>query len=132
VEIWVGAMAPRALDLIGRLADGWIPGSGTSQIAEFPALIARIDDAATAAGRNPGTIRRIVNLHGTITDGARGDGPLDGPADHWVETLATWATHLGIDGFVLWPPDHGLDQIERFTRDIVPGVRAAISSEVPG
>ena len=58
VEIWVGAMAPRALELIGRLADGWVPGGGISRVAEFPRLNARIDEAARAAGRDPSAIRR--------------------------------------------------------------------------
>ena len=62
VEIWVGAMAPKALDIIGRLADGWVPGGGISRIAEFPRLNARIDDAAGAAGRDPDAIRRILNI----------------------------------------------------------------------
>ena len=46
VEIWVGAMAPKGLDIIGRLADGWVPGGGISRIAAFPRLNARIDHAA--------------------------------------------------------------------------------------
>jgi alkanesulfonate monooxygenase SsuD/methylene tetrahydromethanopterin reductase-like flavin-dependent oxidoreductase (luciferase family) len=46
-------MAPRALDLIGRKADGWIPAGGVSFVNEFAALGARIDDAAAAAGRDP-------------------------------------------------------------------------------
>ncbi len=129
VEIWIGAMAPRALDLIGRLADGWIPGAGVSRIDDFPALIARIDDAARAAGRDESAIRRIVNLSGTITDGSRGTGPLEGPTEHWVETLAGWARTLGIDTFVFWPPDSGTAQIDRFASDVVSAVRAAIESD---
>ena len=62
-------MAPQALELIGRLADGWVPGGGISQVDELPGMAARIDDAAGAAGRDPGAIRRILNLAGSITDG---------------------------------------------------------------
>jgi alkanesulfonate monooxygenase SsuD/methylene tetrahydromethanopterin reductase-like flavin-dependent oxidoreductase (luciferase family) len=129
VEIWVGAMAPRALDLIGRLADGWIPGAGVTRIAEFPALIARIDDAARSAGRNPGAIRRIVNLNGVIGDRSRAGGPLEGPVEQWVDTLAGWARDLGIDSFVFWPPDTGTAQIDRFAGEVVPAVRAAIDRD---
>ena len=75
VEIWVGAMAPRALELIGRKADGWVPGGGISQVDAFAGLAARIDDAAAAAGRDPRAIRRIVNVSGSITDGAMATGP---------------------------------------------------------
>jgi alkanesulfonate monooxygenase SsuD/methylene tetrahydromethanopterin reductase-like flavin-dependent oxidoreductase (luciferase family) len=125
VEIWVGAMAPRALDMIGRVADGWIPGGGVSRIGEFATRAARIDDAADAAGRDPSTIRRIVNVAGEITDGPRGDGPLEGPVDLWVETLATWAIELGIDAFVVWPADSGTALIERLADEVVPAVRLA-------
>ena len=129
VEIWIGAMAPRALEMIGRLADGWIPGAGVSRIDEFPGLIARIDAGARAAGRDESAIRRIVNLRGAITDGRRGDGLLDGPAGQWVETLAGWARTLGIDTFVFWPPNSGTAQIDRFAADVVPAVRAALGSD---
>ncbi|MEX2546931.1 MAG: LLM class flavin-dependent oxidoreductase, partial [Chloroflexota bacterium] len=123
VEIWVGAMSPGSLRLIGRLADGWIPGGGASRIAEFPELAARIDEAAEAAGRDPRSIRRIVNISGMITDGEREDGPLEGPVDQWVDTLTHWNRDLGIDGFVFWPPDDGTTQIERFAAEIVPALR---------
>jgi alkanesulfonate monooxygenase SsuD/methylene tetrahydromethanopterin reductase-like flavin-dependent oxidoreductase (luciferase family) len=123
IEIWVGAMAPKGLDIIGRLADGWVPGGGTSRIAAFPRLNARIDEAAEAAGRDPNAIRRILNISGTITDGRRGEGPLDGPVDQWVETLAGWAIELGVDSFVLWPADAGTGQIERFAAEVAPVVR---------
>lgn len=123
VEIWVGAMAPKALDLIGRLADGWVPGGGISRIAEFPRLSARIDAAAEAAGRDPNAIRRILNLSGAITDGPRGQGPLEGPVDQWVDTLAVWARDLGVDTFVFWPPDAETGQVQRFAGEVAPRVR---------
>ena len=123
VEIWVGAMTPRTLRLIGRVADGWVPGSGVQHVDRFPALNAVIDEAAQAAGRDPGSIRRIVNLWGSITDGSRGDGPLTGPVDHWVETLSAWTTDLRLDSFVFWPSDGGTESIERFAAEVVPAVR---------
>ena len=123
VEIWVGAMAPRALDIIGRLADGWVPGGGISQIADVPPAEARIDRRGGGAGRDPSAIRRILNISGTITDGPRGEGPLEGPVDQWVDTLAGWAIDLGVDSFVLWPADTGTGQIERFAAEVVPAVR---------
>jgi alkanesulfonate monooxygenase SsuD/methylene tetrahydromethanopterin reductase-like flavin-dependent oxidoreductase (luciferase family) len=125
IEIWVGAMGPRALALTGRLADGWVPGSGVQRIAEFPALSAHIDEAAAAAGRDPSAIRRLVNVSGVITDGERGDGPLDGPVDHWIETIARWVEELQLDSFILWLSDSGTREIERFALEVVPGVRAA-------
>ncbi len=126
VEIWVGAMSGGAMDLIGRLADGWVPGSGATRVAEFPALIARMEDAAAALGRNPRLIRRVLNLSGTITGGgSSSSGVLDGPPSQWIDTLAGWSRDLGIDGFVFWPGDDDTAQIERFATEVVPAVRAA-------
>jgi alkanesulfonate monooxygenase SsuD/methylene tetrahydromethanopterin reductase-like flavin-dependent oxidoreductase (luciferase family) len=125
VEIWVGAMAPRALDLIGRLADGWVPGGGVSRIDRFHELTDRIDAAAVAAGRDPAAIRRIVNLSGSITDGATDQGGLEGPPSMWIETLTGWAIEYGLDAFVFWPPDTSTDQIELFGGEIAPAVRTA-------
>ena len=125
VEIWVGAMAPRALDLIGRKADGWIPGGGISRIDTFAGLAVRIDDAAAAAGRDPRAIRQIVNVSGSITDREIGDGPLDGPVGLWIDKLTGWAADLRIDAFIIWPPDGGTTMIERLAAEIVPAVHEA-------
>jgi alkanesulfonate monooxygenase SsuD/methylene tetrahydromethanopterin reductase-like flavin-dependent oxidoreductase (luciferase family) len=128
VEIWIGAMSPGALRLIGRAADGWIPGGGISQVDAFGPLVARIDEAATAAGRDPTLIRRIVNLDGVITDGELGNGPLVGPPSLWIDTLTTWANTFRIDGFVFWPADGGTAQVERFGTEVVPALRLALAA----
>jgi len=125
-------MGPRMLALIGRLADGWIPGSGIARIDEFTTLSARIDEAAVAAGRDPLAIRRIVNVGGVITDGVRGDGPLDGPVEQWIETLATWTVEHRLDAFIFWPPDTGTQQIERFAAEVAPAVREAVGEGPAG
>lgn len=113
VEIWIGAMAPRSLALIGRKADGWIPGAGTAHVDRFPELTARIDAAAEEAGRDPSRIRRILNLSGPVA-GDRG------------ERLVDWATRLGIDSFIYWPPDTDPIHVARFAQDIVPAVRERV------
>src|ERR671924_218660 len=69
VEIWIGAYRPRAMRLIGRLADGWVPSYGRASWQALKDASARIDEAARAAGRDPASIRRIFNLGGVITDG---------------------------------------------------------------
>ena len=119
-----------ALELIGRKADGWIPGGGVSRIDDFAGLAARIDDAAAAAGRDPRAIRRIVNVAGTLTDGPRGEGPLDGPAELWINSLSGWAVDLRIDAFIVWPPDPGTTMIERLAAEVIPAVREATREQV--
>ena len=128
IEIWIGAYRPRGLRLIGRVADGWVPSLGYVTLDRLRDATARIDDAAREAGRDPEAIRRILNIGGTITDGGRGDGPLVGPVDQWVETLAGWTSDPGIDTFVFWPPDTGTAQVERFAAEVAPAVREAIGT----
>jgi alkanesulfonate monooxygenase SsuD/methylene tetrahydromethanopterin reductase-like flavin-dependent oxidoreductase (luciferase family) len=122
--------------LIGRAADGWVPGGGMSRVDDFPALIDRIDAAAIEAGRDPASIRRVVNVSGTIGDadprsGGRfapgADAGLAGPPNAWVDTLATWADRLGLDSFVLWPGDNdAIRQIELYATEVAPAVREAL------
>ena len=67
VPIWVGALKPRMLRLVGRVADGWLPSlgyvGGARGIAEGNAVI---DEAAEAAGRDPRAVRRLLNV-GRVT-----------------------------------------------------------------
>jgi alkanesulfonate monooxygenase SsuD/methylene tetrahydromethanopterin reductase-like flavin-dependent oxidoreductase (luciferase family) len=124
VEIWVGAYRPRGLRLIGRIADGWVPSVGRVGMDAVRDSAARIDEAAAAAGRDPMAIRRILNVGGAVTDGARGEGPMDGPADQWVAMLTEWAQQIGVDAFVFWPSDRS--SLERYATVVVPAARAAL------
>jgi alkanesulfonate monooxygenase SsuD/methylene tetrahydromethanopterin reductase-like flavin-dependent oxidoreductase (luciferase family) len=125
VEIWIGAYAPRAMRLIGRAADGWVPSLGRRPMADYARASRRIDAAALAAGRDPGDIRRIYNIDGLITDGP-GEGVLVGPVDAWVETLVQWAADPGMDTFIFWPTADEFRQVERFAAEVAPAVRAAL------
>jgi alkanesulfonate monooxygenase SsuD/methylene tetrahydromethanopterin reductase-like flavin-dependent oxidoreductase (luciferase family) len=126
IGLWVGAGGPRMLDLIGRLADGWVPSMGWATPDTLPEMHARIDEGATRAGRDPDAIRRVYNVSGMI--GEAGDGPLDGPPSRWVENLSRFALELGMDTFVYWPADDPVRQAELFASEVVPGVREAVST----
>jgi alkanesulfonate monooxygenase SsuD/methylene tetrahydromethanopterin reductase-like flavin-dependent oxidoreductase (luciferase family) len=123
IGIWLGVGKPRALALAGRLADGWVPSLFWATPELVPAMQERIDAGAGEAGRDPAAIRRVYNISGTIADGPT-RGLLDGPTEHWVETLAEFASELGFDTFVFWPEQDPLRQAERFAREVVPGLRA--------
>jgi alkanesulfonate monooxygenase SsuD/methylene tetrahydromethanopterin reductase-like flavin-dependent oxidoreductase (luciferase family) len=129
VEIWIGAYKRRGLRLIAGHADGWVPSLGYMAPEGFRTAGAILDQAAVAAGRDPRSIRRIYNISGTITDGPPGEGWLDGPVEHWVQTLAAWRTDLGVDAFIFWPRDTTPSTVERFATEIVPGVRDAVGEE---
>ncbi len=125
IGIWVGAYGPRMLDLIGRLADGWLPSLPYLPPAQMPAAQRRIDEAALAAGRKPEEIRRIYNVMGQIMPTQR--GYLQGPVPHWVEDLTRFAVELRIDAFIFWPTGDQERQFEVFAREVVPAVRKAAS-----
>ena len=127
IGIWVGAYGPRMLDLIGRLADGWVPSLGYSPPEKLPELHKRIDSGAEKAGRKPGEIRRVYNVAGRI--GPEGDGLLDGPASKWVDTLSRFALESGMDTFIYWPSEDHERQIELFANEVVPAVREAVEKE---
>jgi alkanesulfonate monooxygenase SsuD/methylene tetrahydromethanopterin reductase-like flavin-dependent oxidoreductase (luciferase family) len=126
IELWVGAYRRRGLDLIARLADGWVPSMGYLPPDAFRVAAERLDEAVARAGRDPRAVRRIYNLGGVITDGAVGEGPLDGPVDQWIETLTAWSLELGVDAFLLAPADMSTRDIERFAAEIAPAVRQAV------
>jgi alkanesulfonate monooxygenase SsuD/methylene tetrahydromethanopterin reductase-like flavin-dependent oxidoreductase (luciferase family) len=125
IGIWLGVYGPRALRLAGRLADGWLP-SLRGDIAVLADGSARLDDAASAAGREPAEIRRVINVSGQITDGAT-LGLLRGPVDQWVDQLTDLAVGYGFDTFLFW--GEGDDQLPRFAEEIAPAVRVQVAAE---
>jgi alkanesulfonate monooxygenase SsuD/methylene tetrahydromethanopterin reductase-like flavin-dependent oxidoreductase (luciferase family) len=125
IGIWLGAYGPKALALTGRLADGWIP-SFQGDLQRIADMSARLDAAIAEAGREQSDVRRVLNVNGTITDGAS-DGPLNGPVDQWSDQLVRFATEFGFDTFVFWGDGEG--QLERFAREVVPNVREALSRQ---
>lgn len=130
IGIWVGAYGPRMLNLIGRLADGWVPSLGFTQPEKLSEMQERIDSGVAEAGRKPEEIRRALNVSGSI--GAQGDGLLDGPVSKWVEELARLALDLGMDTFIYWPSEDHERQVELFASEVVPAVREAVNRERKG
>jgi alkanesulfonate monooxygenase SsuD/methylene tetrahydromethanopterin reductase-like flavin-dependent oxidoreductase (luciferase family) len=125
IGVWLGVYGPRALALTGRVADGWVP-SFRGDVAAITAMSAALDDAARNAGREPGEIRRVLNVSGLITSGAS-EGVLRGPVSQWVEELRDLALGPGFDTFILWA--EGDRQLERFAEEVVPAVRAQVAAE---
>jgi alkanesulfonate monooxygenase SsuD/methylene tetrahydromethanopterin reductase-like flavin-dependent oxidoreductase (luciferase family) len=136
IQIWVGALKPRMLDLTGRLADGWVASFPYSAPAEIPEMRRRVDEGAARAGREPAEIRGIFNIWGEIADGPvrsehQGYPALVGPPSHWVESLAAYVVELGFETLVFWPTGDPDGQIERFAAEVMPAVREAVGREAP-
>jgi alkanesulfonate monooxygenase SsuD/methylene tetrahydromethanopterin reductase-like flavin-dependent oxidoreductase (luciferase family) len=120
--------------LVGRKADGWLPSLGVLTRDEMRAGNQQIDEAAATAGRDPRSIRRLLNVQGLIGDGApprRADlpvgylagEPLAGPAEFWVETITGFVDD-GFDTIVFWPVDRSPEQVERLIADVLPQLAA--------
>lgn len=127
IGIWLGVGGPRALELTGRAADGWVPSLPSTPLESLAEKQAIIDEAARNAGREPAAIRRIANVNGVITDGDSA-GFLRGPSSRWVDELAELVLTHGFDSFVLWSDGDPSDQTERFA-EIAAAVRETVARE---
>jgi alkanesulfonate monooxygenase SsuD/methylene tetrahydromethanopterin reductase-like flavin-dependent oxidoreductase (luciferase family) len=125
IGIWLGVYGPRALRLAGRVADGWVP-SFRGELQPLLEGAARLDEGAAEAGRDPGTLRRVLNVGGRITDGAS-EGVLRGPPAQWVDELTALVVEHGFDTFVLAPAEAA--QLPRFAEEIIPAVRERVARE---
>jgi alkanesulfonate monooxygenase SsuD/methylene tetrahydromethanopterin reductase-like flavin-dependent oxidoreductase (luciferase family) len=125
IGIWLGVYGPRALKLAGQVADGWVP-SFRGDLRKIADMTKRLDDAAAEAGRDPASLRRIMNVNGAITDGPS-RGMLQGPVEQWADELTNLAISYGFDTFIFWGEGEG--QLERFAEEVAPAVREQVASE---
>lgn len=127
IGVWLGALKPRMLRLVGRKADGWLPSLGymksLDQLTESNAVI---DEAAVKAGREPSEIRRLVNINGQFTE--QGGGQLlVGPPTQWAEQLAVLTLQYGMSGFILSGDD--ARAIALFGQEVAPLARELVAAE---
>lgn len=110
VPIWLGAYGPRMLRTVGRLADGWLPSESYLKSGDLSRGNAVIDEAATAAGRDPREIIRMLNIAPTAT------------ATH----LAELALSEGISTFIVAADDAAT--IDHIAHNLVPEVRKLVEN----
>jgi len=108
IGIWLGAYKPRMLSVIGRLADGWVPSLGYAKPPDLLEGNRRIDEAAAAAGRDPSSIRRVLNAGYVEAD-----------------VLVSLVVDHGMDTFLV--PDDP-DEMRTFATDVAPKVREEVES----
>lgn len=127
VGIWLGAYRPRMLRMVGERADGWLPSLGyLKNVDDLASSNKAIDDAATAAGRDPRAIRRMVNIHGRFAR-TEGDGLLKGTPQQWAEQLADLALAYGMGTFILSSDDE--KELAIFGQEVAPAARAIVAAE---
>ncbi|MFD6529535.1 LLM class flavin-dependent oxidoreductase [Streptomyces sp. NPDC060184] len=124
IGIWVGAIGPRMLDLVGKAADGWLPSVPHVPPAQLTAGHRAVDEAAERAGRDPGAVRRLYNL----SPGR--EGFPTGPPGSWPEQLAALTLEHGTSAFLLPVRDPGL--IERFAAEVAPATRELVAAARSG
>jgi probable F420-dependent oxidoreductase len=125
IPIWLGTFGPRALDVTGRLADGWIPSLDFAPPDRIGTMHERVLRAAREAGRDPEEIAWIYNLQVSVGE-TRDAGPnvISGSPDEVAEQLIR-LTKLGLQGmnFITVGPEVG-EQAERLAKEVLPAVRA--------
>ena len=123
IPIWLGTAGERGLELVGRVADGWIPSLGYVPPAQTRTKIQAIIAAAREAGREPAEIARIYNLE--VSFGPARNASVSGSSDEIAEQLIGF-TRLGFTGFNFQPigPDP-MSDMRRLAAEVVPAVRAA-------
>jgi alkanesulfonate monooxygenase SsuD/methylene tetrahydromethanopterin reductase-like flavin-dependent oxidoreductase (luciferase family) len=127
IPIWLGALKPRMLRLIGRKADGWLPSMSYLKPGDLEAGNRIIDEAAREAGRDPREIRRLLNIGGTF---ATESGFLSGqPGERWVNDLLPLVTEQGIGTLILASDEP--ETLEGFATNVVPALREAASDALP-
>jgi FAD/FMN-containing dehydrogenase len=108
IPVWVGAYKPRMLGLVGRKADGWLPSLPYLRPGDLRRGNELIDEAATAAGRDPREVTRLLNV--TPQESA--------------DDLVSLALEEGIGTFIVMGDDP--QALRRFATEIVPAVRERV------
>jgi alkanesulfonate monooxygenase SsuD/methylene tetrahydromethanopterin reductase-like flavin-dependent oxidoreductase (luciferase family) len=127
IPIWLGTYGPRALELTGRLADGWIPS-----MPYLPPRVARskievVRGAAQAAGRDADAFDYAYNV-GVRVGGPPADDPerqVAGEPDEIVERLLE-LDEIGFTVLNLWLGGRREEQLERFGTEVMPALRQLV------
>lgn len=87
IPVWIGGYADVTMERIGRLADGWFPGSQPGE--RLTSDLAKIAESAQSAGRDPAGIQ----MEGRIN-------LVQLPEDQWAAATEAWsaagATHMSV------------------------------------
>jgi alkanesulfonate monooxygenase SsuD/methylene tetrahydromethanopterin reductase-like flavin-dependent oxidoreductase (luciferase family) len=126
IPIWLGTLGPRALEVTGRVADGWIPSYDDAPPERARALRERILSSARRSGRGPDEITCAYNMVVRVDERAEPDpGVVSGSAHEVAERLRSFAG-IGFSAFNFILSGEGQDeQAERLAREVFPRARAS-------
>jgi alkanesulfonate monooxygenase SsuD/methylene tetrahydromethanopterin reductase-like flavin-dependent oxidoreductase (luciferase family) len=125
IPIWLGTYGPRALEVTGRLADGWIPTYELAPPERVTVMRDRVLGAARDAGRDPDELTCVYNLDIRVGEGSEQPTVVSGSPDSLVDRLAGFL-RMGFSALNFIPsgPDQA-EQVERLGREVLPGIRDA-------
>jgi alkanesulfonate monooxygenase SsuD/methylene tetrahydromethanopterin reductase-like flavin-dependent oxidoreductase (luciferase family) len=126
IPIWLGTYGRRALEVTGRLADGWIPSLGFAPPEQVTGMRDRVMAAARAARRDPEKITCAYNVEVRIdVRPPERASVVSGSPDAVADRLAALVA-LGFGALNLMPSGPGgSEQVERLAEEVLPAVRAA-------
>jgi alkanesulfonate monooxygenase SsuD/methylene tetrahydromethanopterin reductase-like flavin-dependent oxidoreductase (luciferase family) len=125
IPIWLGTYGPRARELTGRLADGWIPSLAYLPLPRARRSIADVRASAERAGRDPHHLDYALNV------GVRVGGPappdqdqrrLGGESDEVIEGVLG-ILDAGFNVVNFFVGGRREEQAERLAIEILPVVR---------
>jgi alkanesulfonate monooxygenase SsuD/methylene tetrahydromethanopterin reductase-like flavin-dependent oxidoreductase (luciferase family) len=112
ISIWLGALKPPMLRLIGEKADGWLPSLAYLRDGDLARGNRVIDEAAAEVGRDPREIKRLLNIPPDVAT---------------VDRLMPLVLEEGVSIFILWADDPHV--IELWGREAAPALREAVARE---
>ena len=135
IPIWIGALGPQMMRYTGMVADGWMKNRGLpASMEELRGLVSQLEAGAEEAGRDPRTIRRVLNASAAIGEKAvqalasgRASGPANlvvspfqGTVDQVIDAIERYRDE-GIDTFHFRiPDDHVIEQLQIFGEEVIP------------
>jgi hypothetical protein len=127
VQILVGGTTPEVIRLAATSSDGWFAQLDGSWEQQFSASMALLTETASAAGRDPREIRRVVSIRGDFLP--QRDGFLRGTPNDWVNDLLPVVLELGVDTLLLESDDATV--LSTFAERVIPQLRAVVTSQQP-
>src|SRR5919197_388702 len=122
IPIWLGTYGRRALELTGRLADGWNPSMPYAPPEFAAGMRERVLGAAEAAGRDPSEITCSYNVSVTLGEEAPAQpNTVTGGPSSVAEPLSGLVT-AGFTFLVFWLRG-GAEARERMAAEVLPAVR---------
>ncbi|MEV6823417.1 LLM class flavin-dependent oxidoreductase [Amycolatopsis sp. NPDC051102] len=125
IPLWLGTYGPRALELTGQLADGWLPSFGRIDLPRAVEMRDAVRKAAADAGRDPGSITCAANLTVRV-DPAQTSRPglVTGGVDEVVRQIVE-VVRAGFTFLLLGPQSVAAQEL--LAREVLPAVRTAVA-----